>query len=356
MAFSLISCGEVMDLTQPEKAEVTYSNITLSLYQTGKYDLYLDDPDISYDIMVEKSHCEKEAKAELAVVDAIEFGEEYHLLPAEYYDMEGGDFEFKGDDVLHTAKLHFHDLSTLDGSKKYVLGLKLVSDDLAVKQEKSTMTFFLQQRQGEIDNPYILTTANDLITLGDKLKDGKTIYAKIQDDIDLQGVDWQPIEASASRQIVLDGGGHTIRNLRVNTSSSINQGFFGLLIGKCSNINFEHAQITANTKMAGVLAGQVGNDTAPGVVENVQASGTITLTSGTGAAAWDNGQAGGICARLRGAESKIHQCSSEMNINATWSAGGICGEVVAGAAISQCHFAGNIVTTSCIGGIVSRMF
>ena len=36
MAFSLISCGEVMDLTQPEKAEVTYSNITLSLYQTGK--------------------------------------------------------------------------------------------------------------------------------------------------------------------------------------------------------------------------------------------------------------------------------------------------------------------------------
>ena len=28
MAFSLISCGEVMDLTQPEKAEVTYSDIT----------------------------------------------------------------------------------------------------------------------------------------------------------------------------------------------------------------------------------------------------------------------------------------------------------------------------------------
>ena len=40
MAFSLVSCGEVMDLTQPEKAEVTYSGITLSLNQTGKYDLY----------------------------------------------------------------------------------------------------------------------------------------------------------------------------------------------------------------------------------------------------------------------------------------------------------------------------
>lgn len=62
MVFSLISCDEVMDLTQPEKAEVTYSNITLSLYQTGKYDLYLDEPEYQYNIMVEKSHCEKEER------------------------------------------------------------------------------------------------------------------------------------------------------------------------------------------------------------------------------------------------------------------------------------------------------
>ena len=75
MAFSLISCGEVMDLTQPEKAEVTYSDITLSLYQTGKYELYLDEPEYEYTIMVEKSHCEKEAKAEFTVVDAHSFGE-----------------------------------------------------------------------------------------------------------------------------------------------------------------------------------------------------------------------------------------------------------------------------------------
>ena len=100
MVFSLISCDEVMDLTQPEKAEVTYSNITLSLYQTGKYDLYLDEPEYQYNIMVEKSHCEKEAKAKLAVVDAKEFGEEYHLLPVEYYDLDGSNFNFKGDDVL----------------------------------------------------------------------------------------------------------------------------------------------------------------------------------------------------------------------------------------------------------------
>ena len=66
-------------------------------------------------------------------------------------------------------------------------------------------------------------------------------------------------------RLVLDGGGHTIRNLKVNTSSSVNQGFFGLLVGKCSNINFENAQITANTKMAGILAGQVGAATSPGI-------------------------------------------------------------------------------------------
>ena len=103
MAFSLISCGEVMDLTQPEKAEVTYSDITLSLYQTGKYELYLDEPEYEYTIMVEKSHCEKEAKVEFAVVDAHSFGEEYTLLPAANYDLDVNSLDFKGDDVLHTV-------------------------------------------------------------------------------------------------------------------------------------------------------------------------------------------------------------------------------------------------------------
>lgn len=352
-AFSLISCGEVMDLTQPEKAEVTHSNITLSLYETGKYDLYLDNPEYQYSIMVAKSHCEKEAKAEFAVVDAKEFGEEYSLLPTAYYDLDGGKMEFKGDDVLHMVNLHFHDLGTLDSSKKYVLGLKLVSDDLAVNQEKNTMTFFLQQEQGGIDNPYILTTVNELVALGDKLKDGKTIYAELQNDIDLQGVDWQPIETSTSRQIIFDGGGHTIRNLKVTTSSTGNQGFFGLLVGKCSNIIFENAQITADTKMAGILAGQVGAAASPGIVENVRVSGTISLNSGTNA--WDNGQAGGICARLHGADSKIHQCASTTDIIAVWCAGGICGEAREGATVSQCSSTGDIVTESCVGGIIGRM-
>ncbi len=355
MAFALTSCGEVMDLTQPEKAEVTYSNITLSLYQTGKYDLYLDETGYQYNIMVEKSHCEKEAKAQLAVMDAKEFGDEYHLLPTQYYELDGGNLEFKGADVLHTVNLRFNDLSTLDGTKKYVLGLKLVSNDLAVNQERNTMTFFLQQKQGEISNPYILTTAKDLTTLAEKLKDGKTTYVTLQNDIDLQGIDWQPIETSASKQIVLNGGGHTIRNLKVTTSTSAYQGFFGMLIGKCSNLVFENAQVTANQKLTGILAGHVGNSTASGVVENVQVAGTINLTSGTGAAAWENGQAGGICGRLQGAESKIYQCSSVATINATWSAGGICGEASLGATITQCHYAGNIVTTSCVGGIVGRM-
>ena len=137
MAFSLISCGEVMDLTQPGKAEVTYSDITLSLYQTGKYELYLDEPEYEYTIMVEKSHCEKEAKAEFAVVDAHSFGEEYTLLPAANYDLDVNSINFKGDDVLHTVGLRFHDLTTLDNTKKYVLGLKLKSDNLAVNEEKS---------------------------------------------------------------------------------------------------------------------------------------------------------------------------------------------------------------------------
>jgi hypothetical protein len=358
MAFSLISCDEVMDLTQPEKAEVTYSNITLSLYQTGKYDLYLDEPEYQYNIIVEKSHCEKEAKAELAVVDAKEFGEEYSLLPVGYYDLDGDKLEFKGDDVLHTVNLRFHDLATLDGSKKYVLGLKLVSDDLAVNEEKSAMTFYLQQKQGGIGNPYIITAAKDLTKLGEYLKDGQTTYVRLGADIDLQGTDWTPVETTAARPVDFDGCGHTIRNLKVVASSSAYQGFFGLLIGKCSNVIFENAQITADKKLTGILAGQVGNTSAAGQVEHVRVSGTINLNSGNliGAdGAWDVGQAGGICGRLQGAASGIRQCSAEANVTASWFAGGICGEMSENATVKECYYNGTVESRSCVAGIAARV-
>jgi hypothetical protein len=353
-ALLLCSCGEMMNLEQPEKAEVTYSGITLSLYQTGKYDLYLDQPEYSYTILVEKSHCEKEARAELAVVDAGAFGEEYSPLPAAYYDLDAG-LEFKGNDVLHAVGLHFHDLSTLDGAKKYVLGLKLVSDDLAVNENKNTVTFFLQQKQGESSNPYVLTAVGDLLTLGDKLKDGQTTYVRLANDIDLKGENWKPVETSASRQIVFDGGGHTIRNLNVTTSSSAYQGFFGLLIGKCSNLTIENAQVTADKKLTGILAGQVGNAAGAGVVENVRVYGAVNLTSGNVAAAWDNGQAGGICGRLQGAESKIYQSSSETTIKADWFAGGICSELNGNATVEQCYHKGRIDTRSGVAGIAARV-
>jgi hypothetical protein len=353
MAFSLISCDDVMDLTQPEKVEVTYSNISLSLYETGKYDLYLDEQGYAYDILVEKSHCEKEAKAKLAVVDAKEFGEEFDLLPAEYYDMEGGDFEFKGDNVLHTVHLSFNDFTGLDGSKKYVLGLKLASSDLAVNEEKSAVTFYVQQKQGGESNPYIITAAKDLAKLGDYLKDGQTTYVRLDADIDLQGTDWTPVEATAAKPVDFDGCGHTISNLKVTSSSTNYQGFFGILTGRCANVTFANAQVTADTKLTGIVAGLVGGASGTGVVENVRVSGTINLTSGT--PAWDNGQAGGICGRLRGANSRIYQCGSATTITATWSAGGICGEVCEGASVEQCHHTGDITTQSCVGGIASRL-
>ena len=249
MAFSLISCGEVMDLTQPEKAEVTYSDITLSLYQTGKYELYLDEPEYEYTIMVEKSHCEKEAKVEFAVVDAHSFGEEYTLLPAANYDLDVNSLDFKGDDVLHTVGLRFHDLTTLDNTKKYVLGLKLKSENLAVNEEKSTMTFYLQQKQGGIGNPYIITAAKDLAKLGEYLKEGQITYVRLGADIDLQGMDWTPVEATAAKPVDFDGCGHAISNLKITSSSSGYQGFFGMLTGRCANVTFTNAQVTANKNL-----------------------------------------------------------------------------------------------------------
>lgn len=106
-----------------------------------------------------------------------------------------------------------------------MLGLKLKSDNLAVNEEKSTMTFYLQQKQGGIGNPYIITAAKDLTKLGEYLKDGQTTYVRLGADIDLQGMDWIPVEATAAKPVDFDGCGHAISNLKITSSSSTYQGF-----------------------------------------------------------------------------------------------------------------------------------
>lgn len=112
------------------------------------------------------------------------------------YDLDANSLDFKGDDVLHAVGLRFHDLTTLDNTKKYVLGLKLKSDDLAVNEEKSTMTFYLQQKQGGIGNPYIITAAKDLASLVNISKTDRLltyVWVRTSTCKERTGLRWKPL-------------------------------------------------------------------------------------------------------------------------------------------------------------------
>lgn len=355
---ALISCDQVMDLSPEEKTEITYDKISLSLFESGEINVDVDQSDYTYTLMISKTHCEKSAIARIEVVSAEEFGGEFVQLPAEHYEI-ATTVDFKENDVLQMLELRIKDINTLDASQKYVLGLRLVSDDINVDDEKNLLVFYLKPKQGGIDSPYIITTADELLQLQSYLADGKNTYVRLGADIDMTGKVWVPVETSDFRTIDFDGCGHTISNLNVTSSTSAYQGFFGALVGRCANVTFRDAQITADRKLTGIVAGSVGlrgtSPVATGEVYNVHVSGDISLVSDNGPqGAWDNGQAGGICGLLHGA-SVIKACSSTVDLNVYWSAGGIAGEARRGALIEECWFVGTVTTKSCAGGIASRL-
>ena len=88
-----------------------------------------------------------------------------------------------------------------------MLGLKLKSDNLAVNEEKSTMTFYLQQKQGGIGNPYIITAAKDLAKLGEYLKDGRLpmcVWVQISICKAWIGLLWKPLLPNRWTLMVVD--------------------------------------------------------------------------------------------------------------------------------------------------------
>jgi len=104
------------------------------------------------------------------------------------------------------------------------------------------------QGSGTEDDPYIIKTVEDL----NNIRNDVTAHYKLANDIDLTGVEWQPI----GFQGVLDGNGHVIRNLTLESSNN----YIGLFssVGKAEikNLGIENFNIKGS-KYVGALVGYV---------------------------------------------------------------------------------------------------
>ena len=348
-ALAMISCGQVMDLTPPEKGEITFDGMEVSLFETGTFEYYLDNPEYQYSILVSRSHVEKSCKAGFSVRNVEEEG--YVQLPEANWELSSPEIDFGEQETMAEVVLNFKDLTSLDGGKKYMLGLDLVSDSYKVDQTRKSLTFLIYQEEGGADNPIIIVTPAQLKAMESRLKAGKTTVFTLGADIDMAGETWTPVNTTQQKLVDFDGCGHTISNLTLDTPVNGDLGFFSFLRGRVANVNFDNVTITGGDVRMGVVAGRAGEADYPAVIERVRVSGRITMSITTGT----SNHPGGICCLMQGTRSRISQCSSEVDIVSDWSGAGICGDLEVGANITQCRYSGNITASSRAGGIVCLM-
>lgn len=175
-------------------------------------------------------------------------------------------------------------------------GKYLIEFDMDKAKMKATL--LETKGNGTENNPLQIANKNDLQSLRDRLSDGKTLYAKLTADIDMQGEGWWPLNSTFyansydegyGKAINLDGTGHIIKNLTVaaNKDNEFDTGFFGTLAGTVKNLGFYNAKVDGgNTQNAGILAGFIGTDENPAFVESCYVHGVLTAdTEGTNAGA-----------------------------------------------------------------------
>ena len=131
------------------------------------------------------------------------------------------------------------------------------------------------------DGTCLIATVKDLCYLavcvnkGDDCA-GKTF--KLVDDIDLTGVDFTPIGNDENNfNGTFDGDGHTISNLRINSSGD-GAGLFGYVSkgGTIKNVNLSNVNISGNDYVGGLIGFNSGS------VSNCAISGTVNGSKNVG--------------------------------------------------------------------------
>ena len=239
---------------------------------------------------------------------------------------------------------------------------------------------------GEVDNPYIITTAEELAWFRDQVNSGNNfICAKISEDVEvidmstvchaedksqnLEELSWKPIgknDYGYQYQGTFDGNGKTITNLYINASQN-NVGLFGYTYeGTIKNLTFEYANVTNTGVFTGFLVGYANTSK----LQNIKISNTCQMKGGkdTGgiagyltyanayncvnyATVQGNYRVGGLFGYCSNKERSITTCANYGNVTATSTdAGGLVGYFVSGT-IQDCANYGDVKGTERVAGM-----
>lgn len=248
---------------------------------------------------------------------------------------------------------------------------------------------------GEVDNPYIITKAEELAWFRDQVNSGNNfICAKISEDVEvidmstvchaedksqnLEELSWKPIgknDYGYQYWGTFDGNGKTITNLYINASQN-NVGLFGYTSeGTIKNLTFEYANVTNTGVFTGILVGYATGYENTSNLQNIKISNTCQIKGGkeTGGIAGDlsyanayncvnyatvqgNYRVGGLFGYWSNKESSITTCANYGNVTATSTdAGGLVGYFVSGT-IQDCANYGDVKGTERVAGMAGYVY
>jgi hypothetical protein len=186
-------------------------------------------------------------------------------------------------------------------------------------------------------NKYDISTVEGLSNIRNDLFG---IY-RLTADIDMTGVNWQPIGTSAAPFAgKLDGNGYAIKNLSINLPNQNNVGLFSHNIGILTNVELSDATVVGKDNTGGL----VGFNRA--LVEGCKITGASAIKGGS--------NTGGLVGQNNN-DGSIRLSYSLADVQGGQYTGGLVGYHYRGL-VERCYATGNISGTSGVGGLVGGIY
>jgi len=308
--------GSRKDILSLDKGKVEFID-----NQSGKT-VYMETGDeLVYNTLSGKTYCRSRSEDEVKLAQENYKG---NIIPKTVYaELEQN---IKGREGNHTIQLNV--------SKSLKAGVYQV--EITPNKEMACFTPSRDAAKfvggdGSQENPYLISNTRQMCNMKSVLTPYKMTYFALTNDIDLQGVEWVPLNDRAdeySLWVTLNGNGHVIRNL--TTSRSCYYGsFFGVLCGTCRNVGFENVNILCTGYGAGAVAGYLGHTAYPNIskIENCYATGRVSSKS----------YAGGLVGNV-GSKAAMTRCYADVDVSsANNHAGGLVGNTHVPFVMEDCY-------------------
>lgn len=128
---------------------------------------------------------------------------------------------------------------------------RIISIIISISLLLMSVPVFAISGTGTESNPYLISSASDIAKIHDDL-DG---YYKLTSNINMSGVDFEPIgnENEGAFTGTIDGNGYTISNLNTNLPENKYVGFVGYLEGTVKNLNLTNVDAFGYRYVGGLI-------------------------------------------------------------------------------------------------------